>query len=90
MFEWDEEKSLRNLQSRGFDFAFASRIFAGDTVEQPDERREYGERRLIAFGEAEGHVLAVVYTWRGNRRRIISARPADRKERNEYRQRTNR
>ena len=90
MFEWDDEKSLWNLENRGFDFSFASRIFAGDVVEQTDERRDYGELRLIAYGSVEGYVLTVVYTWRGERRRIISARPADRKERDEYRKETDR
>ncbi len=85
MFEWDEEKSLRNLAERGFDFEFACRIFEGDIIEQEDTRRDYGERRVIALGEVEGDVFAVVYTWREGRRRIISGRLANRNERNVYR-----
>jgi hypothetical protein len=49
-FEWDEAKSLRNQLQRGFDFAYASRIFAGSTFERADLRRSYGERRIIAIG----------------------------------------
>lgn len=85
MFEWDEEKSLRNLAERGFDFEFACRIFEGDIIEQGDTRRDYGERRVIALGEVEGDVFAVVYTWREGRRRIISGGLANRNERNVYR-----
>ena len=85
MFEWDEEKSLRNLAERGFDFEFACRIFEGDIIEQDDARRDYGEGRTVALGEVEGNVLAVVYTWREGRRRMISARLANRRERNVYR-----
>ena len=85
MFEWDEEKSLRNLAERGFDFEFACRVFAGDIIEQEDARRDYGERRIVALGEVEGNVLAVVYTWREERRRIISALLANGRERNVYR-----
>ncbi len=83
MFEWDEEKSPRNLAERGFEFA--CRIFEGDIIEQEDTRRDYGERRVIALGEVEGDVFAVVYTWREGRRRIISGRLANRNERNVYR-----
>ena len=42
MFEGDEEKSLRNLAERGFDFEFACRIFAGDIIEQDDARLVLG------------------------------------------------
>jgi uncharacterized DUF497 family protein len=47
-------------------------------------RRDYGERRIVATGKIEDGVFVVVYTWRGRRRRIISARPAKRKERDDY------
>jgi uncharacterized protein len=90
VFEWDEHKSRWNREHRGFDFLFASRIFSGDFVEQRDERRDYGETRMIAIGTVENLLLTVVYTWRGDRRRIISARIADRKERHDYRQATGR
>lgn len=86
MFEWNESKSRKNLQERGFDFAFAARSFEQDFLEQADLRHEYGEQRMIALGEIEGEVFVVVYTWRGTSRRIISARRASRRERNVYRQ----
>ena len=85
MFEWNESKSRWNLRERGFNFEYAARIFAGDIAEREDTRRNYGERRIIAYGAVGGRVLAVVSTWRDGRRRIISARPANRKERNAYR-----
>jgi uncharacterized protein len=84
-FEWDEEKSSRNLSERGFGFLFASRIFRGRVIEREDARFDYGERRIVAVGEVEGHFLSVVYTEVGpGRRRIISARPANRKERKRW------
>ncbi len=49
-------------------------------------RRDYGERRLVSIGEIDGEVFAIVYTWRGANRRIISARRARRRERDAYRQ----
>ena len=85
MFEWDETKSAATRQERGFDFAFASHIFEGPTLEREDLRFHYGEERMRAIGKVEARMLFVVYTWRGEIRRIISARDADRKERDAYR-----
>jgi uncharacterized protein len=86
LFEWDEAKSSRNRAERGFDFAYACRIFAGPVVEEEDRRRDYGERRIVATGKIGTQAFVVVFAWRGNRRRIISARPAKRRERDAYRQ----
>jgi len=84
VFEWDDEKSRRNLEERGFDFGFATRVFEGDRLEYEDRRRDYGEHRYVAVGEVDGEVLFVVYAWRGADRRIISARRASRRERDAY------
>jgi hypothetical protein len=88
-FEWDPEKSEANLRERGFDFAFASLIFEGSTLEKQDRRRDYGEVRIVATGLADGIALTVAYTDRlddeGERvRRIISARRSNRRERKAY------
>lgn len=85
LFEWDEAKSERNLHERGFGFDYATQIFAGGVIEEDDRRRDYGEARTIATGEFGGDLFVVVYTWRANRRRIISARRANRRERDAYR-----
>lgn len=83
-FEWHAAKSERNLAARGFDFAFASLIFQGATLERVDRRRDYGERRVIAIGVADGRHITVVYTDRPYVRRIISARRSNREERQAY------
>lgn len=87
-FSWDEQKSTRNLRDRGFDFEFATLIFEGPTLEREDTRRDYGERRMVAIGIAQGLALTVVYTDRTETgavvRRIISARLSDRHERQAY------
>lgn len=80
-FEWDPAKSEANRRVRGFGFEFAILIFDGRTIESEDTRTDYGEVRVRATGEARGRVLIVIYTQRGDVRRIISARPANRKER---------
>jgi len=92
-FSWDARKSERNLRERGFDFEFATQILDGRTLERVDSRRDYGERRLIALGRAQGIVLTVVYTDRADAsgavsRRIISARKGNRREREACRKAT--
>ena len=88
-FEWDPAKGTRNWQQRGFDFAFASLVYEGKYVESDDTRRDYGERRVIALGLADGVPLTVVFTDRmdpdgGEVRRLISAGVSHRKERRRY------
>jgi uncharacterized protein len=70
-FEWDAEKESLT----------ASQLWDRSVVEKIDRRRDYAETRIIAIGLAERHVLVVVYTWRGQTRRIISARKANSRER---------
>jgi uncharacterized DUF497 family protein len=84
-FEWDEAKHEWTRRSRGLGFDVAARIFEGPTFEVPDERRDYGELRMVALGAVEEEVLVVVYTDRSDVRRIISARRANRKERELWR-----
>ena len=93
-FSWDVRKSNRNLRERAFDFEFATQIFDGSTLERVDSRRDYGERRVIALGNAQDIALTVVYTDRaeaggGIDRRIISARKSNRREREAHKQATN-
>lgn len=89
-FAWDDRKSDRNLLARGFDFEFATQVFDGPTLERQDTRRDYGERRVIAIGRADGITLTLVYTDRAEAgaqvRRIISARVSSRSERQTYEQ----
>lgn len=80
-FEWDAAKSATNLSRRGFGFAYAAAIFLGPTLEAVDGRRDYGEMRTRAIGAVDDEVLVVIYTDRGDARRIISARRANRMER---------
>jgi uncharacterized DUF497 family protein len=88
-FSWDARKSAANLAARGFDFAFASLIFDGPTLEKEDRRRDYGEPRVIAIGLAQGIALTIVYTDRlhagqDTERRLISARRSNRHERQAF------
>jgi hypothetical protein len=79
-FGWDETKSDRNRRERGFGYDSAALIFDGPVIEWCDTREAWGETRVVAVGSVEGVMLAVVYTDRGNVRRIVSARRARKKE----------
>ena len=80
--EWDEVKRRETLAERGIDFA-AMAGFDWDTatVERSDRQ---GEARWAATGYIEDRLYRVVYTERGNRRRIISLRKANTRERRDY------
>jgi uncharacterized DUF497 family protein len=89
-FGWDPNKSHKNATERGLPFDVAMALFDSGTLEFDDRRRDYGERRIIAFGQVAGRVLICVYTWRGTAddpiRWIISLRKADKGESYAYRQ----
>jgi len=85
VFEWDEAKREANLVKHGVDFVDALEVFADPfRIERTDRRREYREDRHQAVGRVGDQVVFVVYTLRGNARRIISARRASRNERRTY------
>ena len=82
--EWDERKNESNLVKHGLGFELAKEVFRSPFVTKKDNRKDYGEKRMIALGVVEQFVLLVVYTMRGDRIRIISARRANEEERRVY------
>jgi uncharacterized protein len=83
-FEWSEEKRVSNIGKHSVDFEIAVYIWLTQTFDQPDSRFEYSEDRFVTFGMVRNTVLAVVWTPRGDAIRIISARKANRHEREAY------
>ena len=83
-FEWDPEKAVSNRRKHGISFADATEVFHDDrAVTLADEHPQ--EERFITLGmDALGRLLVVVYSWRGDRIRIISARRATQRERTQY------
>ena len=78
-FEWDPAKAAANLRKHRVSFPYATRVFLDPhRLERIDARDEYGEKRWTALGQVDEWVLAVVYTVRGAKIRLISARKADR------------
>ncbi|MFY7960017.1 MAG: BrnT family toxin [Elsteraceae bacterium] len=87
MTEWDGAKNLQNIAKHGVSFELAQRIFDGPVLTWIDERRDYGEQREVSIGMVDGVlVLTVAHTDRSGVRRLISARPASRRERSRYEQ----
>src|SRR3954453_14185924 len=85
-FEWDPEKSERNVRERDISFRVASEVFEDpNAIRSDDLRFEYGELRIKIVGKTSiGDLLAVIYTIRPSGIRIISARKASRREHREY------
>ena len=81
-FEWEDAKARANLVKHGIDFDDVVAVFEGATVCRQSDRDT--EPRWLCIGELHGRVVAVVYTWRGEYCRIISARMASRDERTAY------
>ena len=88
-FEWDESKAKANLAKHGLSFEEASTVF-GDPLSLtiPDPAHSQAEDRSIIVGNSHRQkLLVVVHTERGDNIRIISARRATRKERENYEER---
>ena len=84
LIEFDPDKDARNIALHDISLAEAETLLAGFTVERMDERRDYGETRIIALGEIRGLEYVCIYTRRGEHYRPISLRRAQRKERRVY------
>jgi len=83
-FEWDPDKAAKNVEKHGIDFANAALVLYDElAVTIPDENAD--EQRFVTLGmDPLGSLLVVIYTWRDERVRIISARLATGRERRRY------
>lgn len=84
-FEWDEDKNQSNLHKHGVSFETARQIFSRPILTRVDDRKDYGEVRNISIGQTDvTTVIVVVHAEREGNIRLISVRPASRKERWTY------
>jgi uncharacterized DUF497 family protein len=81
---YDPAKREWTLRERGLDFERAEQVFAGPTFDRPDDRRDYGERRIVSFGILQDRMVVLVWTPRGGARHIISMRKANEREQTRY------
>ncbi|MEW6355859.1 MAG: BrnT family toxin [Planctomycetota bacterium] len=84
MFEWDDNKEWGNVRKHGISFADTFAVFE-DPHALTLEDFVRGEERYVTIGmDCFGRILVVVYTWRGENIRIISARKANKSEIKQY------
>ena len=81
---FDPVKRAVTLAERGLDFEDAAELFRGDTLDSPDDRRDYGELRMLTVGHLRGRMVIVIWTPRGNARHVISMRKANARENANY------
>ncbi len=85
-FEWNEKKDEQNLAKHGLSFAGGALVFLDpDRIELIDDRKNYGEVRYTTIGSVNNNIIIyVIYTIRGKNYRLISARRANKDERETY------
>ena len=91
-FEWDQKKEAKNIRKHKVTFSEAATVL-GDTLSTtvPDPDHSEEEDRYITIGLSQRHrLLIVAHTERGERTRIISARPLTSAEREAYEEEINR
>ena len=77
---FDPVKRHLTLLHRGLDMADADEVFSSEIASFTDDRKDYGEDRFISVGFLSGRMVVVVWTPRGESRRIISLRKANERE----------
>jgi uncharacterized protein len=83
--EHDPVKAAANLKKHGVSFADAEGALFDPLAMTVEDISAVGERRFVTVGLGSGgELLVVVYTYRDNEPRLISARRATRKERKTY------
>ena len=84
---YDPNKRDITLNDRGIDFSDAVEVFSGATLDFPDDRKDYGENRIITVGHLQSRMVIIVWTPRGDKRHIISMRKANEREQTRFGQR---
>ena len=82
--EWDARKAAANLRKHGVDFADAATVLDDEHAVTVTDDHIQEERSVTIGMDALGRLLVVVYTWRGDRIRLISARYTTSRERRQY------
>ena len=83
-YQWDKNKATSNLQKHGIEFADAVSVFLDSLAITIPENR-FDEERFVTIGmDAFGSILVIVFIWRSEDIRLISARLAERRERKQY------
>ena len=83
--QWDPKKAVSNLAKHNVDFADAVGVLEDEWALTIRDQYVGDEERFVTIGtDFLGRVLVVVYVFRQERIRLISARAATRDERRTY------
>jgi uncharacterized protein len=85
-FSWDPRKDAANQRKHKVSFQEASTVFEDSlSATVPDPDHSVGEHRFVTMGvSSSGRLLVVCHTEENDTIRIISARSANRHEKNQY------
>ena len=82
---WDPAKAASNLHKHGIRFSDAEAVLFDPIAVTVEDRGAVGEQRFVSVGaDVRGRVVVVVYTYRADHTRLISARGATLNERRAY------
>ncbi len=82
--ESEEDDPTSNDRERGLPFERAADMDWDSAVYVPDQRRDYGEARFLAFARLDGRLHVACFSIRGDAFRIISFRKANKREEHSY------
>ena len=88
-FEWDSSKNNSNKNKHGISFEEAIEVFTdSNAIEIYDENHSENEDRYKVIGMLQNRliVISLIFTERGETIRVISARKADKEEKDIYEQ----
>ena len=83
-FAWDAKKDRANQRKHGISFSLAALVFSDENRKEQLDESSVDEERWITVGLVDGEEIVVVYTVRDDVTRLISARGADKYEREDY------
>ena len=83
-FSWADKKDRGNRRKHGISFSLAALVFSDENRNERLDESSLDEERWITIGLIDGQEIVVVYTMRDGMIRLISARGADKYEREDY------
>ena len=81
---FDPAKDASNVEKHGVSLAWAGELLWETLQAKLDDRRDYREQRFIGYALMADRLYCVVYTDRGDTRRVISLRKANYREVKRY------
>ncbi|MBR6712998.1 MAG: BrnT family toxin [Selenomonadaceae bacterium] len=82
--EWDDNKAAINKKKHKVTFEMAALVFLDkNLIDDYDEEHSDDEERIKVIGKV-AKILVVIYTERGEKYRLISARLANKREEDRY------